>query len=84
MTLQPVTASAPSAWACFLINGDSDGLDMAEEQAARAFVAFLGAWPCDCQDAGFIWRPDSFRFWPYGADCQDYTTLIQSEESSHV
>lgn len=82
MPLEPVKGTAPDYWACYLINGDSDYLSEEERAAADKFAEWLGAMPCDCEDAGFIWRPDSFRFWPYGATCQEYTALIQTEEAT--
>jgi hypothetical protein len=78
MALEPVTATGLSSWASFLINGDDSGLEPGERKAAEAFAAWLGGSPVDCQDAGFIWRPDSFRFLPLGGDCQTYTALIET------
>lgn len=79
MTLETVEATAPAAWACYYINGDSDGLESEEMQAADSFADWLGGVPVSCEDAGFIWQPDSFRFWPFGADCQTYTALIKKD-----
>lgn len=79
MTLQPITGTAPSYWACYFINGDSGEMPPEEIAAADQFAAWLGGIPCSCDDAGFIWKHDAWQFWPYGADCQTYTTLIQQE-----
>ena len=79
MALEVVTGTAPSHWACYFINGDSDGMEEAELKAADQFAAWLGGNICNCEDAGFIWHHDARQFWPYGSDCQEYTALIQSE-----
>lgn len=67
------TATAPSAWAAYLINGDHSGLPERERAAADRWVKTL-AWgaPVSCSDAGFVWRHDAFAQCPYGADCQTY------------
>ena len=80
MNLQPVTATGLSAWAPYLINGDASGLSPDDVAAADSFARWLGGVPVDCQDAGFIWRPDSFRFLPLGGDCQTYTALIAAPD----
>lgn len=82
MTLKTVQATAPSHWAPYFINGDSDGMTEAEEKAADQFAEWLGACPCDCEESGFLNWPDSRLqgFWPFAADCQTYTALINSEE----
>jgi hypothetical protein len=78
MGLQIVTATAPSAWASYLINGDSSGIDAEDVAAADRFVAeILGAWPVDCEDAGFRWNHDASGIMPLGADCQLYSALIE-------
>ena len=77
MALETISGTAPDSWACYFLNGDSEGMTEAEQKAADQFAAWLGACPCDCEDAGFLWRPDSFQFWPYGATCQTFTALIQ-------
>jgi len=76
MNLEPISATAPSAWAPYLMNGDSSGLEPDEIAAAESFVRYLGAWPCECEDAGFCWQHDASRFLPLGADCQIYTALV--------
>lgn len=81
MTLESVSATAPSHWAVYFFNDDSDSMAAAELAAADQFAAWLGACPCDCEDSGFLNWPDSRLqgFWPYAADCQTYTALIQTE-----
>lgn len=80
MTLQTVSGTAPSSWACYFINGDSDGMTPEEEAAADQFAEWLGGIPCSCDDAGSLWYHDARQFWPFGSDCQTYTALIQSQE----
>ena len=79
MALETVTGTAPSHWACYFINGDSDSMSEEEERAADQFAAWLGGIPCDCEEAGFIRYHDASQFWPFAADCQTYTALIQTE-----
>ena len=79
MALETVTGTAPSHWACYFINGDSDSMSEVEERAADQFAAWLGGIPCDCEEAGFIRYHDASQFWPFAADCQTYTALIQTE-----
>ncbi len=70
------TYTAPSAWAPLLINGDASGMTPGDEVAAQAWLASinLGA-PADCEDAGFRWHHDAWRFCKLAADCQTYTFL---------
>jgi hypothetical protein len=68
--------TAPSEWASYLINGDNSGIDMQEEAAADAWIAWVGyGEPVDCEDAGFKWRHDAIEFCSFGADCQTYSFL---------
>jgi hypothetical protein len=77
--LEPVTATAPSYWAGYLINGDASGLTPAERRQADAFKDWLGADPIDCADAGFMWSHDAMRVCgAMAGDCQEYTALIAS------
>ena len=64
--------TAPSHWAVYFFNNDSDSMTEEEEAAADQFSAWLGGPPCDCEDAGFLNWPDSRLqgFAPYAADCQ--------------
>jgi len=79
MALETISGTAPSYWACYFINGDDCGLSEAELQAADKFAAWLGGCPVDCEEAGFLRYHGAAQFWPYAADCQTYTALIQSE-----
>lgn len=79
---ETVTGTAPSYWACYLINGDADGMEDEEIAQAGAFEAWLGGRIVDCEDAGFIHGHDA-RFIvgaAYAADCQTYTALIEVAE----
>jgi hypothetical protein len=66
--------TAPSAWASYLMNGDSSGIDSDNELYAidRWVLANGGRSPIACEDAGFIKHHDAFYFCPFGADCQRY------------
>jgi hypothetical protein len=67
------TYTAPSSWASYLINGDASGIDDDDQREADAFVESVGAGsPVDCEDVGFIRRPD---FGKLAGDCQRYTFL---------
>lgn len=73
-----ITATAPSAWGAYLINGDATGLEGDDESNANAFVAAIGCGsPVSCDDAGFMWysRARDLGCGAYGADCQTYTFL---------
>lgn len=74
--MNTVTYTAPSSWASYFINGDASGLEDDEQKAADAFLAWVDQGsPVDCEDAGFIHRPDSFHVYPFAGDCQTYTFL---------
>ena len=76
-----VTATAPSAWASYLMNGDDSGLDAEEKAACDAWVESVGyGAPVDCRDAGFTHHHDAREFLPLGADCQEYA-FLRSEGS---
>jgi hypothetical protein len=69
---------APSAWACYLINGDASGIDESDVKAADAWVEFVGMGsPVSCEDYGFCGatRHDASQFCPLAADCQEYVFL---------
>lgn len=80
--LETVTATAPSAWASYLINGDDSGIEESDVRAADAFCEFVDAGsPVDCADAGFVAYCDA-RNWGMidcAADCQTYTFLKRKE-----
>jgi hypothetical protein len=70
-----ITGTAPSHWACYFING----MDDAEIAAADAFAEWMGGYIVDCEDTGFIHRHDAHQFYPFAADCQTFTALINKE-----
>lgn len=74
--MQTITGTAPSYWASYFINGEPGDMSADEIAAADSFAAWLGGSIVDCEDAGFIWRHDASRYWPYGADCQTYTAIL--------
>lgn len=76
MARELASATGLSAWAPYLINGDDSGISAEDKAAADSFRDWLGGWPVSCNDAGFMWRPDSFRFLPLGGDCQTYHAII--------
>lgn len=72
--MKTATATAPSAWAPFLLNGDASGLPEHERARADDWLLALGhGYPVACEDAGFIHVHGAYGFWPYGADCQSYS-----------
>lgn len=76
-----VRATAPSAWATYLINGDESGIDEEDRKACDAWIASIGLGsPVSCDDAGFIRYHDAYEFLPLAADCQEYLFLRDSEE----
>lgn len=79
MGLEPVTATAPSHWASYLINGDDSAMDEAEIAQADAFADWLGGSIVGCEDAGFCHFHDGRHVGAdYAADCQTYTALIET------
>ena len=81
MTLQVYKLTAPSCWASYLINHDASGLDDWEEADCDNWLRAKGlGWPCDCEDAGFMWRHDASGY-ALAADCQEYTFLV---DDSHA
>lgn len=79
MAFETVSATAPSHWAAYFINGDDSGMEDSEIAAADKFAAWLGGSIVDCQDAGFLWYHDARQFFPFGSDCQEYTALIKKD-----
>jgi hypothetical protein len=77
----PVTAIAPSSWASYLINGDATGISDSDRQAADAWVKRqnMGA-AASCDDYGFTRWHDALEECPFGADCQTYTFLVETNE----
>jgi hypothetical protein len=78
MALQTITATGPSHWACYFINGDTG--DMTDEEIAQAdaFAEWLGGSIVSCDDAGFIHWHDARPFGVLASDCQTYTALIET------
>lgn len=75
--LEPVTATAPSHWASYFINGDASGMAAAERIQADAFAEWLGGSIVTCEDAGFMRSHDAMRVCgALASDCQIYTALI--------
>ena len=68
-----IELTAPSHWACYLINGDASDLEVEDIIACDAWIDSedVGL-RVDCQDAGFRWRHDASEF-ALGSDCQTYT-----------
>lgn len=74
--METITATAPSHWAPYLINGDDSGLDARELLTIDAWLANSGlGMPVSCEDAGFCWHHDAMPF-ALAADCQTYTFLV--------
>ena len=74
-----VTGTAPSAWASYLINGETEGLSPDDIKQADRFRAFLGGNIVSCEDAGFIWKHDACEFGALAADCQTYAALAEKK-----
>jgi hypothetical protein len=75
---ETVSATAPSYWACYFINGDAG--DMSDEEIAQAdaFAEWLGGHIVDCsEDSDFMTYHDARQFGVLAADCSTYTALIQ-------
>lgn len=85
MSRKTIAATAPSAWAPYLMHGDASGMEPQDVEAARLFVAVClgGAWPVSCEDAGFLWAHDAMASLPAcnvkPADCQTYSALVEGE-----
>ena len=77
--LETVTATAPSHWAVYFINGDATGMEDEDIAQADAFADCLGGHIVDCEDAGFIHWHDARQFGVLASDCQTYTALIETE-----
>jgi hypothetical protein len=73
---ETITATAPSCWACYFINGDESDMTDTEIAQADAFAEWLGGHIVDCEDAGFIAWHDARAFGVLPADCSTYTALI--------
>jgi hypothetical protein len=76
---ETVSATAPSYWACYFINGDAG--DMSDEEIAQAdaFADWLGGNIVSCdEDAGFLTYHDAQPFGALAADCLVYVALINN------
>lgn len=85
--LEPVTYTAPAAWACALVNGDDSGLENCDTQAAQAFAESLPGPIVDAQaegdeSPGFLTWHDARPWAPWAADCALYTVLIERKDSA--
>jgi hypothetical protein len=78
MAFETITATAPSYWACYFINGDAGDMDDTEIAQADAFADWLGGNIVSCEDAGFIHHHDARSFGALASDCQTYTALIEN------
>ena len=74
---ETITATAPSYWACYFINGDCSGMEDNEIDQADAFAEWLGHPIVDCEDAGFMTFHDARQFGVLAADCMTYTALME-------
>lgn len=73
-------ATAPSAWAAYLINGDVSGLPRDELPVIDAWLKRMDmGTPASCSDAGFKWYHDARIELPCGANCEEYVFLIKEE-----
>jgi hypothetical protein len=80
--MRTVTATAPSYWGSYLINGDSSGIDEHDVTQADAFASWLGGNIVDCEDHGFLHWHDARQFGVLAADCATYTALIQDKDDT--
>ena len=90
MTIKVHKYTAPSAWACYLINGDATSFDgmhdnekdaQAEQDGVDQWVEAIGfGSPVDCKEVGFQTYHDAWWYSPYAGDCCEYTFLEHTEE----
>lgn len=77
--MNTVELTAPSSWACYLINADCSGMEDDEISACDAWLKAEGVhrFNCvDCKDAGFMRWHDASRHYPFAADCSTYAFLV--------
>lgn len=73
--------TAPSHWACYLVNGDCSGMDDEDIAACDRWAATLPGMVASCTSEeeeahpGFLRWHDAADFSPYAADCALYTVL---------
>jgi len=82
--IETTTATAPSDWACLLINGDGSGMEDDDERAATAWAESLLPWTIagiddDNESVGFMRWHDAAAFCPFAADCAAYILLLHKE-----
>jgi hypothetical protein len=81
MSITVHTYTAPSHWACYLINGDCSGMDDADIAACDGWADTLPGHVVGCTEesdeghAGFMRWHDAAAFAPYADDCAVYTVL---------
>lgn len=76
--MKTYTYTAPSHWACYLINGDCSGMDDGDIERCDAWLDWLklGA-PADVNEIGFMNYTDArlYGFINYACDAAEYTFL---------
>lgn len=81
MTITVHTYTAPSHWACYLINGDCSGMDARDIRACDNWADTLPGMVTSCtsedddEHPGFRRWHDAASWAPYAADCAAYTVL---------
>ena len=77
--MKTITLTAPSHWACYLINDDASGLDDEDIRACDLFFRSQfgkrGAICVDAEDIGFVAWHDA-RAYALAADCSEFTFII--------
>lgn len=75
--MKVITATAPSYWASYLINGDDSGLEMSEVRAANEWLAEVGLGdPVSCEECGFMRLHDA-HWYAAAADCCEYAFFAE-------
>jgi hypothetical protein len=80
--------TAPSHWACYLINDDCTGMDARDKRACDNWAATLSGPVVSCTSeedenhAGMMRWHDAASWAPYTADCAVYTVLETEADSS--
>ena len=79
MTLNTITFTAPSSWACYLINGDHSGLEDADKIEADNCIEDLikrhgNGHVVDCGEAYFTWKRTDYG--TLAGDYCEYTILV--------
>lgn len=81
MTITVHEYTAPSHWACYLINGDASGMDARDQRACDQWADTLPGMVVSCtgedddNHPGFMRWHDAASWAPYAADCSTYTVL---------